>query len=172
MRRPSMPRVSALLLLPAALACLVACSRAPEAPHAQDMVLPALQAATPLPTILVHKSTACACCAAWIGHLRQAGFAVREHNTEDLAQIKDRLGVPAGERSCHTAEVDGYFVEGHVPAVDIKRMLAERPTARGLALPGMPIGSPGMEGHGEAEPFTVGLVAGDGSVTVYGAHAP
>lgn len=124
------------------------------------------------PEIVVHKSPACGCCGGWVDHLRAEGFVVQVRDSDDLEPLKLQLGVPADKRSCHTAEVGGYFVEGHVPAADIKRLLAERPEARGLALPGMPIGSPGMEvPDGRIQPYTVELVGGQGGTQAYSEHA-
>ena len=124
------------------------------------------------PSILVHKTATCGCCRLWVEHLRSAGFAVEARNVDDLNAIKQRVGVPVGHGSCHTAEVAGYFVEGHVPADDIKRLLAERPNnATGLVVPGMPVGSPGMEApSGEVKPYDVLLVARDGSTSVFAHH--
>jgi hypothetical protein len=96
--------------------------------------------------ILVHKDPNCSCCSGWVRHLRDAGFAVTVEETTDLQPVRRRLGVPADLAACHTAEVDGYVLEGHVPAVAVRRLLEKRPTAIGLAVPGMPAGSPGMEG--------------------------
>ncbi len=96
--------------------------------------------------ILVHKDPNCSCCAGWVRHLKDAGFAVRVEETTNLQPIRKRLGVPADLAACHTAEVNGYVLEGHVPAVAVRRLLEQRPTAIGLAVPGMPTGSPGMEG--------------------------
>src|SRR6266567_3477303 len=98
------------------------------------------------PAILVHKDPNCSCCAGWVRHLKDAGFAVRVEETANLQPVRKRLGVPADLAACHTAEVDGYVLEGHVPAVAVRRLLEQRPTAIGLAVPGMPTGSPGMEG--------------------------
>ncbi len=124
-----------------------------------------------VPSITVYKSATCGCCRQWAEHLRDAGFDVDARNVENLNPIKERVGVPAGHGSCHTAEVAGYFVEGHVPADDVKRLLAERPDAKGLAVPGMPVGSPGMETpSGEVKPYDVLLVARDGSTTVFAHH--
>ena len=126
--------------------------------------LPALAATGP--EIIVHKDPTCGCCAAWIDHLRNAGFATRAHDVADLHALKERLGVPAALASCHTAEVRGYLVEGHVPAGAIARLLAERPLATGLAVPGMPIGSPGMEVARMApETFDVILFGPTGTTT-------
>ncbi len=98
-----------------------------------------------MPKVVVHKDPNCGCCGAWVGHLRQAGFTVDIIETGAIKRVKTRLGVPDDLASCHTAEIAGYVIEGHVPAASIKRILIERPDARGLAVPGMPIGSPGME---------------------------
>ncbi|HEV2604360.1 MAG TPA: DUF411 domain-containing protein [Microvirga sp.] len=101
-----------------------------------------------LPKVAVSKDPTCGCCEAWVDHLRQAGFTVDVTETGEMNRVKARLGVPQGLASCHTAEVGGYVIEGHVPAAEIKRLLAERPAGRGLAVPGMPVGSPGMEVEG------------------------
>ena len=98
------------------------------------------------PTILVHKDPNCSCCAGWVRHLKEAGFAVRVEETTNLQPVRKRLGVPVDLAACHTAEVDGYVLEGHVPAAAVRRLLEQRPSAIGLAVPGMPAGSPGMEG--------------------------
>jgi hypothetical protein len=97
------------------------------------------------PSVKVVKDPNCGCCNDWVEHLRTSGFSVTVEDTAQLNRIKARLGVPRDLSSCHTAEVGGYVVEGHVPASAIRRLLAERPNARGLAVPGMPVGSPGME---------------------------
>lgn len=176
---------------------LVACGAAPGAASASDRVALAAvpspvqaaaettaasatattaatsSAATPahLPLIRVHKSPSCGCCGVWVDHVRAAGFPVEVHDTEDMMTVKDRLGVPEPMMSCHTAEVDGYFVEGHVPAEDIKRLLAEKPKARGIAVPGMPLGSPGMEmPDGRTQPYEVALVGGDGTTGTFSRH--
>lgn len=128
-------------------------------------------AAAALPRVLVHKSASCGCCALWVDHMREAGFEVEVDDRDDITPIKERLGVPYGHGSCHTAEVGGYFIEGHVPAADVKRLLAERPDAKGLVLPGMPLGSPGMEvPSGEVQPYVVYLVGKDGVVRPYAQH--
>lgn len=109
--------------------------------------------------IRVVRSPDCGCCGAWIAHLEQHGFTVEEVLSDDMTAEKDRLGVPEQLRSCHTGFVEGYVIEGHVPAGDIQRLLADRPTADGLAVPGMPIGSPGMEMGGRNDAFDVLLWA-------------
>ncbi|MFL5482161.1 MAG: DUF411 domain-containing protein [Gemmatimonadaceae bacterium] len=98
------------------------------------------------PTITVYKDPSCGCCKNWIEHLIKHGYRVDAKDTPDMAQIKATLGVPPDLRSCHTAVVEGYLIEGHVPAADIDRLLAAKPAVKGLAVPGMPMGSPGMEG--------------------------
>lgn len=121
--------------------------------------------------MIVHKNESCGCCKLWVKHLEQAGFSVEAKDIDNLGPIKERVGVPYGKGSCHTAEVGGYFVEGHVPAADIKRLLRERPAAKGLTVPGMPAGSPGMEvPSGQVDPYDVLLVAKDGSTSVYAHH--
>lgn len=106
------------------------------------------------PVITVYKSPTCGCCTAWVTHVKRAGFRVEIHDTANVQPVKDRWGVPPDLISCHTARVDGYVLEGHIPADLIQRLLQERPAVVGIATPGMPMGSPGMEG-GEAEPYDV-----------------
>jgi len=109
-------------------------------------VVPSVSAFAQTPAIRVHKDPDCGCCAGWVRHLEAAGFTVTVEETADLEPLKKRLGVPDDLTACHTAEVDGYVLEGHVPAAAVRRLLERRPTATGLAVPGMPAGSPGMEG--------------------------
>ncbi len=124
-----------------------------------------------LPVMVVSKSPSCGCCQLWVEHMQDAGFTVEVVNTDDMGLIKQRVGVPYGKGSCHTAEVDGYFVEGHVPAIDIKRLLTERPEGKGLVVPGMPAGSPGMEmPDGSVQPYVVEFVAHDGSTSAFARH--
>lgn len=104
-----------------------------------------LGAQVKLPPMTVYKSASCGCCKNWVDHARSSGFTVRTIDTEDLAGVKAEMGVPGQLQSCHTVVVGNYVVEGHVPAADVKRLLAEKPAVRGIAVPGMPIGSPGME---------------------------
>ncbi len=119
--------------------------------------------------ITVYKSPWCGCCKKWIAHIRANGHSVQVKNMENLDMIKKMAGVPDRLQSCHTAMVNGYAVEGHVPAKDIARLLAERPKAKGLAVPGMPAGSPGME-QGAPERYDVLLFQRDGSTRVYSRH--
>ena len=116
----------------------------------------------------VYKNASCECCVHWVEHLRRAGFSVTVHETEDLQQLKQQLGVPPMLASCHTAKVGRYFIEGHVPAQDIRRLLKENPQARGLIVPSMPLGSPGMESaSGRTMPYEVFLIDSAGERHVY-----
>jgi hypothetical protein len=99
--------------------------------------------------ITIYKSSNCGCCAKWVEHVRGAGFQPAVLDQEDMDKIKDGLGVPKAVRSCHTAVVDKYLIEGHVPATEIRRLLAAKPKLMGLAVPGMPSGTPGMAPAGE-----------------------
>lgn len=119
-----------------------------------------------LPEITVYKSPTCGCCSKWVTHLEDNGFEVDSIDTPDMRQIKVRYGVPGDLSSCHTALVDGYLVEGHVPADVIKKMIEERPDAKGITVPGMPIGSPGMEGD-TVENYQVILFDRNGGRSVY-----
>jgi hypothetical protein len=103
-----------------------------------------------LPKIVVTKDPTCGCCTGWVDHLRQAGFVAEVIETPEINRVKVRLGVPNDLAACHTAEIGGYVIEGHVPADAIKRLLAEKPAGKGLAVAGMPMGSPGMEMEGMA----------------------
>jgi hypothetical protein len=114
----------------------------------------------------VYKSATCGCCGKWIEHLRANGFEVRAHDVPESAEYRGRYGVPDNLGSCHTATVAGYAIEGHVPAREIRRLLVERPKMQGLAVPGMPKGSPGMEGSG-SDPYDVLLFQRDGRYTTY-----
>lgn len=123
-------------------------------------------AANAADTVVVYKTPTCGCCNDWVDHVKEHGFTVVTHDLNDLTAIKQQLGVPAGRISCHSATVRGYTVEGHVPADLIGRMLAERPRFRGLAVPGMPMGSPGMEGPFKQE-YDVLSFDDNGNVEVY-----
>lgn len=126
-----------------------------------------------LPTVVVTKTPTCGCCRLWVHHMQRAGFPVEVRDVDNLGPIKQQVGVPYGMGSCHTAQVDGYFVEGHVPADDVKRLLRERPAARGLTVPGMPLGSPGMEvPSGEVDRYEVLLVDQAGQTSIWATHGP
>jgi hypothetical protein len=116
-------------------------------------------AQTAAPSIIVHKNPSCGCCTAWADHLRNNGFTVSVVETTEMNAVKAAAGVPKDLASCHTARIDAYVVEGHVPADAIRRLLHEKPDAIGLAVPGMPAGSPGM--NGEAEAFDVIMFKGE-----------
>ncbi len=118
---------------------------------AREYLLPSATAAAY--RLQVFKSPYCGCCGAWVAHMRAAGFEALVIDLEDLEPVKVRYGVAPDLQSCHTALVESYVIEGHVPAEDVLRLLSERPAATGLAVPGMPIGSPGMEQAGKREPF-------------------
>jgi hypothetical protein len=113
---------------------------------------------------MISRDPNCGCCGAWADHLQRAGFPVKIIETDNVNAIKQRLGVPPDLASCHTAEVQGYVIEGHVPAAAIQRLLVEKPQAIGLSVPGMPIGSPGMEG-GAPETYNVVLFGPQGRRT-------
>ena len=119
----------------------------------------------------VWKSPDCGCCTGWIDHLKAAGFRVRAHNVSDIGEARQRNGVPLALASCHTARVGAYALEGHVPARAIQRLLAERPRAAGLAVPGMPPGSPGMETP-RGEPYASLLFTADGRTRLWQRHQP
>lgn len=122
------------------------------------------------PLVEVWRSPECGCCGAWIRHLQLNGFTTRVHLVDDTSAARKAAGIPAALASCHTGKVYGYALEGHVPAADIRRLLAQKPAAVGLAVPGMPVGSPGME-HGDSrQPFETLLVLADGSTTVFERH--
>jgi hypothetical protein len=128
--------------------------------------IPALVRAAATPLVEVYKSAGCGCCEGWIAHLKDNGFAVNAQDVGDPGVYRKKFGIPEDLGSCHTGIVQGYALEGHVPAADVKRMLAEKPKARGLAVPSMPLGSPGMEGK-RKDPYDVFLVKADGSTSVY-----
>ncbi len=120
--------------------------------------------------IYVYKDPYCGCCNNWIDYLRDKGYAVKSENTPMLPAMKEAVGITSELTSCHTAVVEDYVLEGHVPAEDIKRLLEERPEIKGLAVPGMPIGSPGMEQRDIKERYDVIAIKKDGSTYVYSSH--
>ncbi len=127
---------------------------------------PARTDADALPKALVYKTPSCGCCSLWVDHMREAGFEVDARDLNDIIPVKIDAGVPPRMSSCHTTLIDGYVVEGHIPAEHVKRLLEERPDVVGIAVPGMPIGSPGMEGIG-ARPYQVLSWDREGNVEVY-----
>lgn len=136
-------------------------------------VVPSVQAQYALPRIEIWKSPTCGCCKDWISHLQVNGFSVQTHDVPSTAPVRARLRMPEQYGSCHTASAGGYVLEGHVPAREIKRLLNEKPAALGLAVPGMPVGSPGMDGpeyRGRRDPYDVLLITADGSARSYQAY--
>lgn len=134
--------------------------------YAAGRLAPAQAAA---PTLYVAKSPTCGCCTAWVEHMTAAGFRAQVQNVSNewLYQMKGRLGVTQALASCHTARIDGYVIEGHVPAADVARLLRERPDALGLTVPAMPIGSPGMEMGDHVDPYDVLLIRRDGGTEIF-----
>lgn len=145
---------------------LAACGGEDEAARAGGAPGTALAAEAPR-EVVVYRSPTCGCCAAWAEHLEAAGFEVEVRDTNDLGRVKAAAGVPARLQSCHTATVGDYVVEGHVPADAIVRLLNERPDVRGLAVPGMPIGSPGMEQGDRKDPYDILAFDEEGRTEVY-----
>lgn len=119
--------------------------------------------------VVMYKNPGCQCCTEWAEYMEQAGFEVTENPTDQLAAIKADQGIPYNMASCHTAIVGDYVVEGHVPVEDVKRLLREQRDVRGIMVPGMPQGSPGMESP-NPEPYKVYLLGDDGRVAVYAEH--
>jgi hypothetical protein len=134
------------------------------------------QAQTVLPLVTVWKTPTCGCCKLWVEHLEKEGFTVRTNDVAQTAPVRDRLGIPNTMGSCHTGWVAGFAIEGHVPATEIKRLLAEPQSLReqviGLAVPGMPVGSPGMEMGSKRDKFDVMLVLKGGVGRVYQSYNP
>ena len=125
---------------------------------------PARAAAVP---VQVYKDPNCGCCTAWAEHLRQSGFAVQVTDSADLGAVRKRLGMPERFAGCHTAVVESYVLEGHVPAAEVRRLLAMKPQAIGLSVPGMPVGSPGMEVGDRRDPYQVLLIDRGGRERVF-----
>jgi Cu/Ag efflux protein CusF len=127
-----------------------------------------VQAKPAATAIEVYKSASCGCCIGWVKHLQDNGFTVNARNVPNPSEYREKHGIPQALGSCHTGVVEGYALEGHVPAREVKRLLAERPKAKGLAVPGMPVGSPGMEVDGErSDAYEVLLINADGSHSVF-----
>jgi hypothetical protein len=174
-----MGRAAAVLLVLGAAACNGA-GRTAEAPATEAAARGAASASQSSPAatqvanagqatrMLVYKTPTCGCCRAWVDHVREAGFEVEVRDMPDVQPVKQEHGLPGHLASCHTAIVDGYVVEGHAPADVIRRMLAERPQIAGIAVPGMPVGSPGMEvPGGRKDPYDVIAFTRDGKVSVF-----
>jgi hypothetical protein len=123
------------------------------------------------PVVKVYKSRTCGCCSKWVDHMRKAGFTVEATNVADVGVYKQEYGVPRALASCHTALVEGYVVEGHVPADDVIKMLRQKPAIKGIAVPGMPMGSPGMESP-NPEAYDVVAFDAKGNTSVFASHTP
>lgn len=136
-------------------------------------IMPAAQALADATSIHVRKTNGCGCCLAWMEHLEENGFAPTGEDMFAMLLVRYKLdnGVPQRMVSCHTGEVDGYIIEGHVPAADIRRLLDERPDAIGLAVPDMPLGSPGMDQSRWTESYDVFLIRNDGTTEVFASYA-
>lgn len=121
------------------------------------------------PTVVsVYKTSTCGCCSKWVDHMKAHGFELKVQDVEDISAVKTKLGVAPELGSCHTAQVEGYVIEGHVPATSVQRLLKERPKVTGLTVPGMPVGSPGMEiPSGQTEPYNVLTFTRDGQTKVF-----
>ena len=120
--------------------------------------------------VVMYKDPNCGCCGKWAEHMREHGFKVREVATTEMGQVKGEAGVPQALGSCHTAKVGGYVVEGHVPAADVRRMLTDKPAIAGISAPGMPMGSPGMEGPYPADRYDVVSFDAQGRTAVFASH--
>lgn len=131
-----------------------------------QLSLPALAAEK----LEVYKSPYCGCCEAWVNHMREAGFAVEVHDVENLEPVKERHGITPEFASCHTAILGDYVIEGHVPAEDVARLLEAAPQAKGLAVPGMPLGSPGMDQGNRSQPYDVIVFTESGRQAVFARH--
>jgi hypothetical protein len=129
-----------------------------------------LPAARAFAAPVFHRNPGCGCCLAWTERMAEAGLPVGMEDSNDLARLSAGYGIPQGLEGCHVGEIDGYVISGHVPPEDIKRLIAEKPDARGLLVPGMPVGSPGMEMDGRMDRYDVLLLARDGTTTVYATH--
>ena len=149
---------------------MIAVVASSHAAFAQTKAAPAKQTATPAKAqVTVYKSPTCGCCGKWVEHMEANGFAATTTNIPDVAPIKAKHGVPARLHSCHTSLVGGYVIEGHVPAEDIRRLLREKPAIVGLAAPGMPAGSPGMDVP-NSPAYDVLAFDKDGNTKVFASH--
>lgn len=137
---------------------------------AVPMAIRGVLAAQALPPVAAYRNPGCGCCEQWAERMRQAGFSLTMSDDPELAQRREKFGVPADIAGCHTASVGDYIVEGHVPPKDILRLLEEKPVARGLSVPGMPVGSPGMESAVAGESYDVLIFAADGSSKIFASY--
>jgi hypothetical protein len=158
-----------VVLVVAGLFAYVLRDTGPEVTPSIAAPMAVLEAPSTANALVVYKSPTCGCCAAWVDHLEAEGFTVDVHDREDMNTVKSLLGVPRELASCHTATIGDYVIEGHVAATEIKRLLAEKPAALGLAVPGMPIGSPGMEMDDKRMPYDT-LLFDREKATVFASH--
>ena len=150
---------------------IAACGEdAPAQPETTAADKPAAQVAATDKVLEVYKSPTCGCCGAWVDHMKANGYEVVVHEQQNLQSIKEKAGILPGQGSCHTAFIGDYVIEGHVPASDVDRLLAERPDAKGLTVPGMPVGSPGMEMGDRVDAYDV-LLFDENSTEVF-SHYP
>ncbi|MEO0536670.1 MAG: DUF411 domain-containing protein [Cyanobacteria bacterium P01_A01_bin.123] len=149
---------------------LTGCTARGQNPKAEASADTAQQAAM-AHELTVFRSPTCSCCGLWIEHMQAAGFQVKDEVTEDMTAIKQQYDVPTNLASCHTTIGDGYVIEGHIPAEDVQRLLTEQPNIAGIAVPGMPIGSPGMESGDYIEPYTVFSFEKNGKTAVFAEHS-
>jgi hypothetical protein len=136
------------------LATVLSASSVQAAERARDQAAPAPVPEKPV-EITVYRSPTCGCCGKWLEHMKKNGFTVKDIKTEEMDKIKQQYGVPKNLQSCHTGVVEGYVIEGHVPAADVRDLLKKHPDAAGLSVPGMTVGTPGMEMGGKKDPFDV-----------------
>ena len=154
------------------LSALLIAACGDDAPAQQETTSadkPAAQLASTDKVLEVYKSPTCGCCGDWVDHMKENGYTVEVHDTDNMRAIKEKAGILPGGGSCHTAFIDGYVIEGHVPASDVDRLLAERPQGKGLTVPGMPVGSPGMEMGDRVDTYDVLLFDEDG-MAVFSHH--
>lgn len=159
-----------LLIVLSALFIAACGEDAPAQPETTAVEKPAAQVAASDKVLEVYKSPTCGCCGAWVDHMKENGYTVEVHETDNLQPIKEKAGILPGGGSCHTAFIDGYVIEGHVPASDVDRLLAERPEGKGLTVPGMPVGSPGMEMGDRVDAYDV-LLFDENGTAVFSHHA-
>lgn len=124
-------------------------------------------ASADLPTVTVYKNPSCGCCSDWVSHMRDQGFEVEVNSQLNMQPVRKQAGVPSSLASCHTATVGKYVVEGHVPAADVKQLLREQPGVQGVSVPGMPVGSPGMERGDRVQPYDVVSFTAEGDTSVF-----
>lgn len=158
-----------LLVILTALVMAACGEDAPAQPETTATEAPTAQVAASDKVLEVYKSPTCGCCGAWVEHMQENGYTVKVHETDNLQPIKEKAGLLPGTGSCHTAFIDGYVIEGHVPASDVDRLLTERPAGKGLTVPGMPVGSPGMEMGDRVDAYDV-LLFDENGTAVFSHH--